>query len=478
MRIEKAAYQNAILPEHQGNPLIEALPPKKGWEELMIAFSHYPDYAEHICQHPDPLVREEYLSRIKELRQPLHDYYECFRAVERAIKNGYSSKSPFSPTTAQYLHYLVDERPDIEPRTGFFQPRGDGLTLIGESGVGKTSMLEQILNYFPNVIEHESYNNQFMELDKQVVWIKVDCPNNSSVRDLCEEILASLDLSLGREKTKPAGTIGALVRQIEQNIKSSFLGILVIDEMQRLVFKRTGGENNLLNFLHSLVNKLGVPIFFCANPPFDDTLARTLKAARRAESGGYFVMEVLERDSDAWEAFVEELWKYQWTNNYTELTQELNNKLYELSVGNMDMACRTYREAQRAVIGTCDETITAATLEMGYALACGLSSKTEEVRSLKSVRALPRGKSRAPSNQQQPPSASPAPRVDRTGDITKPQHPEFAKQLIDILGIVDLHEKIQDTDLFQRAGKSDNPLEYLRRNDALLDDPLQSFACK
>ncbi|MDF5300329.1 ATP-binding protein, partial [Vibrio parahaemolyticus] len=175
----------------------------------------------------------------------------------------------------------------------------------------------------------------------------------------------------------------------------------MIDEMQRLVFKRTGGENNLLNFLHSLVNKLGVPIFFCANPPFDDTLARTLKAARRAESGGYLVMEVLKHDSDAWEAFVEELWKYQWTNNYTELTQELNNKLYELSVGNMDMACRTYREAQRAVIGTCDETITVATLEMGYALACGLSSKTEEVRSLKSVRALPRGKSRVSSNQPQ-----------------------------------------------------------------------------
>ncbi|BBC40532.1 hypothetical protein PDPE_1-01372 [Photobacterium damselae subsp. piscicida] len=49
MRIEKAVYQNVILPEHQGNPLIEALPPKKGWEELMVAFSYYPDYAEHIC---------------------------------------------------------------------------------------------------------------------------------------------------------------------------------------------------------------------------------------------------------------------------------------------------------------------------------------------------------------------------------------------------------------------------------------------
>ena len=63
-----------------------------------------------------------------------------------------------------YLHYLVDERPDIEPRTGFFQPKGDGLTLIGESGVGKTSMVEQVLSYFPNVIEHELYQVPSLKL--------------------------------------------------------------------------------------------------------------------------------------------------------------------------------------------------------------------------------------------------------------------------------------------------------------------------
>jgi Cdc6-like AAA superfamily ATPase len=176
--------------------------------------------------------------------------------VERSIKKGYSTKNPLSPTTAQYLHYLVEERPDIEPRTGFFQPKGDGLTLIGDSGVGKTSMIEQVLGYFPEVIEHDCYYGKKLEFQKQVVWIKVDCPEKSSVRDLCEEILCALDLSLDRLKTKPASTIGALVRQLEQAIKSSFLGILVIDEMQNLQFKRTGGENNLLKFLHRLVTFL------------------------------------------------------------------------------------------------------------------------------------------------------------------------------------------------------------------------------
>ena len=465
----KAIYHDAILSEHQGNPLIEALPPKRSWEEVMVVFSNYPDYAEDIADHPSPLVREEYLNRIEELRQPLTDYEACFRAIERAIKKGYSAKNPLSPTTVQYLHYLVDERPDIPPRTGFFQPKGDGLTLIGESGVGKTSMLEQVLGYFPSIIEHESYKGQPLALRKQVVWIKVDCPSNSSVRDLCEEILASLDLALDREKTKPAGTIGALVRQLEQSIKSSFLGMLVIDEMQNLQFKRTGGENNLLKFLHRLVNKLGVPLFFVANPPFEQTLIKELKAARRAESGYHHTMSLLDKESASWNAFIDQLWNYQWTNVYTELTQDLNDALHRLSVGNIDMASRTYREAQRLVIGSADERITVTTLEAGNAVACGLSRQTKEVNELKTAVALPSGKHRRIKKVDTPPQEF---TVDKTGDITKPQHPEFTSRLIELLGAVDISDRITDPDVFQQAVESNDPIRFLRLQKFMLDDPL------
>lgn len=471
MRTEPAVYQDAILPEHQGNPLIEALPTKQAWENVMEVFSNYPDYSEEIADHPDPLVRDEYLNRIEEIRQPLTDYEACFRAVERAIKKGYSAKNPLSPTTAQYLHYLVDERPDIEPRTGFFQPKGDGLTLIGESGVGKTSMVEQVLSYFPNVIAHESYRGQVLELRKQVVWIKVDCPSNSSVRDLCEEILSTLDLTLDREKTKPAGTIGALIRQLEQCMKSSFIGMLVIDEMQNLKFKRTGGENNLLRFLHRLMNKLGVPLFFVANPPFDQSLVKELKAARRAESGYHHTMSVLERDSASWNAFVEQLWQYQWVNVYTELTEELNDALHALSVGNIDMACRTYREAQRLIIGADDERITPATLEAGNAVACGLSRQTDEVNELKIATILPKGKQRSTRSA----GKTAVKKIDKTGDITKPQHPEFSSKLIELVDAVDLKSRIDDPDLFQQAASSEDPMRYLRSRNVVLDDPLSEL---
>jgi len=475
MRKEKAKYNKAILPEHQGNPFIEALRPKATEDVVMDAFSHYPELDEDIRQHPDPLVREEYTLRLKTLRQPLPLYYDCFRAIEFALKTGYSAKNPLSPTTAQLLHYPVDERPDIEPHTGYFEPKGDSITLIGESGVGKSSLLEQVLNYFPNVIEHDEYQGTVMEHKNQIVWLKVDCPHNSSVRDLCEEILGALDLAIGNELTKPASTIGKIIRQIEQKIKVNFLGILVIDEMQRLQFKRTGGENNLLNFLHSLVNKLGVPLFFCANPPFDKTLAKTLKAARRAESGGYFTMEPLTRDSAGWDCFVHELWDLHWTNITTELTEELNDKLFELSVGNLDMAHRIYRDAQKLVIGSGDERITIAVLEQAHVSACGLSSKTDEIIQLREKNALPRRKKTTTKVTSLHENKKTTSSKKVIGDITRPQHPEFEIQLRELQSAIDIPDRITDPDLLRRALDESDPVVYFKDKNILCDDPLEQF---
>jgi len=470
MRREKAEYHEAILPEHRGNPLIEALKPKLSVNDLLQEFAHYPELDIEVRNDPNPLVREEYTSRLKQLRQPFLIYYECFRAIETAIKDSYSSKNPFSPTTTQYLHYPVDEKPDIEPRTGYFEPKAETITVIGESGIGKSSMLEQVLNYLPTVIVHDNYHGKRLELTEQVVWIKVDCPNNSSVRDLCEEILASLDLAMNLTKSTPKGTIGALMRQIEQRIKSSFLGILVIDEMQRLVFKRTGGENNLLNFLHSLVNKLGVPLLFCANPPFNDTLAKSLKAARRAESAGYFEMVPLKRDSAEWEAFIGELWELQWTQVYNELTDELNDKMYELSLGNLDMAHRIYREAQRLVIqaSSDDERINQAVLEAAYRRACNLSAQTTEIQERRAGISLPTRNRESKSTTFTRTSSAPA----AIADITRPQHPTFELKLRELVEAVDLAHRIKNPSLIRDAQGNDDIYERLRYSGVICEDPL------
>lgn len=459
MRWMNAVYSPAILPEHQGNPLIEALPSKIGRDAVMDAFAFYPAYSSD-DRELDALARDEYLIRLEQLRQPLPIYYECFRSIERAMKVGYSAKDPFSPTTLNYLHYAWDERPTITPQSGAFQPKGCGITLVGESGVGKTSMLEQILHCFPNVIHHSHYHGKEMEFKEQVVWVKVDCPHNASVRELCESILLELDISLHCGITPPGKTIGALIRQIEQRIKTSFLGILVIDEMQNIRISRAGGEDNLLRFLHSLVNNLGIPLCFCANPPFDLTLSKTLKAARRAESGGYFSMEVLGHSDKSWRHFINELWLLQWTNVETPLTDKLSNKIHTLSVGNLDLAHRIYREAQRMVIGTGDERITEVGLEQAYAVACGASSKTAEVIAASQALTLPQRQRSAIGHMDKKPATI-------VGDITRPQHPEFMQALRTLQQSIDLPICIDDPDRLRRAIQMEDPVVYLAEQGLL-----------
>lgn len=482
MKIEKAVYRPAILPEHRGNPLIEALPTKYTDEELVDRLSFYPSHSFDETQL-DPFERVEYLTRLKDLRQPLPIYLDCFRAVEMAIKEGYSVKNPLSPTTMNYLHYPIDRRPNIEPRTGYFKPKGCGITVIGESGVGKTCMLEQILGCFPDTIEHSQYKKHSLPL-RQVVWIKVDCPDDSSVRALCHKILSELDSKLGFEPTKRAGTIPLLLDQIEARIKSSFLGILVIDEMQNLNLAKTGGADRLLGFIHNLVNNLGIPILFCANPPFNQLLSRTLKAARRAESNGYFDVVLMENDS-VWSLFIEELWELQWTNVRTPLTGELNDKLYELSVGNMDLAVRIFREAQRYIIGCVDERITGELLEYAASIAIKASKTvTDEIRRERSITTLKRKRNttlllaRADMAHIQQKELVAVEGVSQSipGDLSRPHHPEFADALTILQTADDLFERIVNPDLVQHAAAEEKPLELLRQESVFCEHPLKVFA--
>ncbi|MEZ8803744.1 hypothetical protein AB6D78_21415 [Vibrio splendidus] len=132
------------------------------------------------------------------------------------------------------------------------------------------------------------------------------------------------------------------------------------------------------------------------------------------------------------------------------------------------MASRTYREAQRLVIGSNDERITPAALEAGNAAACGLSRKTREISILKRATSLPKGKQRSVKKTEKLTVNT----IDKTGDITKPQHSEFASRVIELVDAVDLKSRIDDPDLFQQAAGLEGPMRYLRSRNVVLDDPL------
>lgn len=490
-----AIYSEAILPEYKGNPLIEALPKKVPDEIIIERLGFYPE-----CNIEDlklePFEREEYLARLDQLIQPLPQYLECFRMIESAIKAGYSTRNPFSPTTNFYLHYICHSQPSVTPSTGQFTPKGSGITVVGMSGVGKSKMIERCLQLFPQVIEHASYDGKSLSMN-QLVWLKVECPHDASLRGLCHSILGDIDEAMNREEpTKPATNISPLLDQIERSVKSSFIGIIVIDEMQNLNIGKSGGADKLLSFLLNLINRCGIPILFCGNPQMTEHFKKKFRNARRAENGGYIEMENLGHHG-VWEIFCEELWDLQWTNPPTPLTPSLDIKLYERSAGVLDVAVRIYKKAQQIVIGSGDERITPEVIDEAYNITCKLTDAGLDIlRRNKDRSAKSRGNiineyddlalapdEHLPHDDSYETTRNNIPQENKNrnktkpdsipGDLSRPQHPEFSEMIRELQHAVDLHARIIDPDLYQRAYAEENPVHYLRSKNLICDDLLR-----
>ena len=433
----RAIYRQADLPEHRDNPLIEALPPIKSRHDVMVALSNFPEVNEAERELSD-LLREQYIDRIDAFRCPQESFYECYKTIVRLLRTGYASRNPLDKHTVRYLHYSAEGKLGDAFGDGFHRPRAGTFSVTGISGVGKSTMLEQVLGHFPQVIEHRNYNGHDLAPLRQIVWLKVNCPPNSKPRDLSESLLVAIDDALGMERTSPPARSGTLLRLIGQKIKSSFIGVLVIDEMQRLT--RANGENQLINFLHEIVDTLGVPLVFCGNPEFEDKMRHRLRFARRAESTGFMRLKPLAYQSADWQTFVQYLWRYQWTCIYTPLTDELNIKLHKLSKGILAVAQRLFVTAQLKVIGTEYEVITPALLSLSESV---LSSRSDEfIRTdalvIDDFQLLSQ-EPEQPVIQVNRPFATPPfkPTLVATvykpttivGDLNRPQHVEFAEAL-------------------------------------------------
>ncbi len=131
------------------------------------------------------------------------------------------------------------------------------ISIIVESGLGKSTNLANILELYPQVIIHPQHSVT------QIVWLKVDCPHAGSLKGLCTDIFLGIDRLLGTNNFKKFGSKGNsedyMLAQVAQLAHTYHLGLLVIDEMQNLANARRG-RDDLLNFLVKMDNIISIPV--------------------------------------------------------------------------------------------------------------------------------------------------------------------------------------------------------------------------
>ncbi|MCL2367213.1 MAG: ATP-binding protein [Oscillospiraceae bacterium] len=307
MTEHQAIYAEQPLPEFKGNPLIEALPP------ILLDSREVIDMLSTKVEHHDgerqfePRYRMQFVLRLFRYFQPLEQHLDIEERFSKCIRQGYIHRSPLSPDYAMSLaggHKIIKSGGYYLPVA--YSPTGSGFTIIGLSGVGKTSAVTRVLSLYPQVIVHSRYHDKPLVL-KQIVWLKLECPHDGSVKGLCMEFFGAVDRAARTNYfemyAKRSNTIDLMMQRMEQIARLHCVGVLVIDETQHLRLAKGGGSEKMLNFLVSLVNKIGIPVVLIGTTPAKDVLQSEFRQARRS-SGilGDLLWDRMDNDG-SWDIF-------------------------------------------------------------------------------------------------------------------------------------------------------------------------------
>ena len=358
----EAKYQEQVISEYQGNPLIEALPEIWSNDSVVEQLSERADYNEGE-RMLDAHYRVHCIQRLFHYFQPLEQHVDIEQRISRCIRQGYMKRNPNSKEYARMLATGYDalvEHSGIRliGGTGSY---ASGFTIIGMSGVGKSTAVEKILSLYPQCIRHTSYKGQQLVFT-QVVWLKLDCPHDGSIKGLCFQFFEAVDRIMGTDYfarySRARYTVDVLMVLMVQLVNLYQIGLLVIDEIQHLSLAKGGGSEKMLNFFVTLVNTIGIPVVLIGTSKAMPILQSEFRQARRGSGQGDLLWDRMHNDV-SWDVFVTSMWRYQWTREKVPLSKEMKNALYEESQGIIDIAVKLYVMLQIKAITTGKETFRA-----------------------------------------------------------------------------------------------------------------------
>lgn len=354
-----ADYREQVVPEYQGNPFIEALPNRLPREDLYDHLYAVPKFKGNV-QNLDDEDRIELVQQIKpSFWLPFSAHFNKYRNLYTMLKIGYQSRNPLTPIYQRHfavgydniLSHGVNE--DGTNLVGHIQT-AQQCAEIGLSGMGKSKTYDKLLSLIPQVIHHTEYRGKQLTC-KQVVWLKIECPSNKSVGALCRNFYTAVDDLLGttyyEDLAEKDGRIEVLAKRMAKVAGLINLGVLVIDEIQRVNRAYSGGDEKMIDFITELTNSIGIPIIIIGTFKAVYLFKSCLANCRRGVPDGY-AENITDRMKDdwEWEQFLENLWDLQYTKIYTKITPEMKAAMYYHTIGIPDFAVKLFMHVQSHAI--------------------------------------------------------------------------------------------------------------------------------
>ena len=316
-----------------GNPLLTAMPKMLSPQELAQAVQSLP---------PLPAAPSlEGLALLSSIFIPMDYMYTLYDQLYRAIRTTYTTRTVLE---------------GIRQTNALF--RGDAGTccatqaaagsVLGVPGIGKTSTIRRCLDTMPQVIEHTDFEGQPF-FCKQVLYLRVECPSDCSVKTLALNLVAALDRAIGSNYLHQltalrSAAASAIAAQVKILCMTHHVGLILVDEIQNAVV--TAQKNKqvkpLIKFLVELTNDTCTGVFFVGTPQAEELFTSQEHLKRRTRG-----IRLLPLKPDGvYRNFLKLLWQYQLTPERAELTEALANKLYDWSGGIPAYIVKIFQESQ------------------------------------------------------------------------------------------------------------------------------------
>ena len=187
----RAEYRDTGLDCYKGNPFIEALPPIYSERRSARLLQYAPGYSESYRQLPLEYRLHLILDAVRFI-QPIQMHLRIEECFSRMIRSGYVGRNPLSPKfQAQYHQWmkaLTDELVELPPPG----VTSRGCSIVGHSGVGKSTAIGRVLDMYPQVIFHGRYNRRPFT-HSQLVYVKLECPYDGLLSGLCKSFFLEVE---------------------------------------------------------------------------------------------------------------------------------------------------------------------------------------------------------------------------------------------------------------------------------------------
>jgi hypothetical protein len=346
----RVKYVDKYLPQanldYEGNPFIAALPKIPSKDEWTQILEHTPAVAPHELELPAE-ERAQCIFRLRRLFVARGIHRNIAERLDALLRQSYVGLAVPRDIAerVQSGQPVAERRLEAVEFGTAWEGTPEGIAIFGVSGMGKTELNKQVVEYYPEVIIHPLLGVV------QIPILRVETPHNGSTAQFLKDIIREIDRLVGENFTAECRrfTEDDLQAKVVELCNRFFVGMIFVDELQVLSLKKSGGREEVLNFFLRFFNLLKRGLVLIATPAGAEIFQDTFREMRRAGSFGTFVWDRWACDERFME-LLRMLWRYQWTTKVAELGDREAKAMYHCSAGITSLVVRLFALAQLRAI--------------------------------------------------------------------------------------------------------------------------------